>query len=86
VLAEALACGVPVVTGTGGALTEVGESAALYIDPQDPLSIAVGIRKALNSDTLAQLVRAGFEQLEVLRSGGGRFAQTAAASIRGCDR
>ena len=37
---EAMNCGVPPLTSANTAMQEVGEDAALYFDPADPVSIA----------------------------------------------
>ena len=44
---EAMACGTPVVTSSGGATEEVAGGAAVLIDPLDPVSIAGGIEQAM---------------------------------------
>jgi glycosyltransferase involved in cell wall biosynthesis len=44
---EAMACGTPVVTSTGGATEEVAGGAAVLVDPLDPSSIAGGIAEAV---------------------------------------
>jgi alpha-1,3-rhamnosyl/mannosyltransferase len=43
---EAMACGTPVVTSTGGATEEVAGGAAVLVDPRDPATIAAGIEDA----------------------------------------
>jgi len=43
---EAMACGTPVVTSTGGATEEVAGGAAVLVDPHDPVVIATGIEEA----------------------------------------
>ena len=43
---EAMACGTPVVTSTGGATEEVAGGAAVLVDPHDPAVIADGIEEA----------------------------------------
>jgi glycosyltransferase involved in cell wall biosynthesis len=54
---EAMACGVPLVATTGGALPEVvgsdGET-ALLVTPDDPEALAVGIRRVLDDPALAE--------------------------------
>lgn len=45
-VAEALACGTPVVTTAAGSLPEVSGPAAVIADPLDPASIAAAIRQA----------------------------------------
>ena len=44
---EAMACGTPVVTSTGGATEEVAGGAAVLVDPSDPAAIAGGIEEAM---------------------------------------
>ena len=57
---EAMACGTPVVTSTGGSLPEVAGSAAVLVDPLDELAIADGIRRAADDASLrTRLVRDG---------------------------
>jgi len=59
---EAMACGVPLVTTTGGALPEVvgppGESAML-VPPADPGALAVQIVEVLNDEGLRRQLSAG---------------------------
>jgi len=43
---EAMACGTPVVTSSGGATEEIADGAAVLVDPRDPTSIADGIERA----------------------------------------
>ena len=54
---EAMACGVPVVATTGGALPEVvgrhGET-GLLVEPDDPEALATGIRSLLDDDDLGR--------------------------------
>jgi glycosyltransferase involved in cell wall biosynthesis len=45
-VAEAMACGTPVVTSTDSAMAEVAGGAAVLVDPLDPRSIAEGIAEA----------------------------------------
>ncbi|HLX77477.1 MAG TPA: glycosyltransferase, partial [Acidimicrobiales bacterium] len=54
---EAMACGVPLVTTTGGALPEVvGNSgeAAITVAPADPGSLAAALREVLSDPERAQ--------------------------------
>jgi len=46
-VAEALACGCPVVTSAGSAMAEVGGDDAVYVDPEDVASIRSGIERAV---------------------------------------
>jgi glycosyltransferase involved in cell wall biosynthesis len=45
-VAEALACGCPIVTSRGSAMEEVADEDATYVDPTDVESIRDGIRRA----------------------------------------
>ena len=58
---EAMACGAPLITTTGGALPEVvgsnGES-ALTVEPGDPEALALAIRRILDDDELRARVGA----------------------------
>lgn len=49
---EAMACGTPVVCARAGALPEVTDDAALYVDPTDVASITEGLRRILEDDSL----------------------------------
>ena len=74
---EAMACGVPLVATTGGALPEVvgsdGET-ALLVTPDDAEALAAGIRRILDDDALAARLGEGGRQ-RVL----GRFTWEATA-------
>ena len=59
-IAEAMACGTPVVTSRGGATEEVAGAAAVLVDPLDPGSIAAGIEQALGR--CAELRALGLER------------------------
>jgi glycosyltransferase involved in cell wall biosynthesis len=67
VAAEAFAAGVPVVSGTGGALREVGGGGAIFVDPTSVGSIVQGLRSACDPAVRARHVANGYKQLEVLR-------------------
>jgi glycosyltransferase involved in cell wall biosynthesis len=45
---EAMACGVPVISTTGGALPEVVGEAGLLVPPADPTALAAAIRRILD--------------------------------------
>ncbi|MFC7202651.1 glycosyltransferase family 4 protein [Haloferax namakaokahaiae] len=49
---ESLACGTPVVAGNRGALPEVLDEAATFVDPDSPSNIAKGITEVLDSSTI----------------------------------
>lgn len=49
---EAMACGTPVVCARAGALPEVAGDAALYVDPGDAGSIAAGLQRILEDESV----------------------------------
>lgn len=51
---EAMTLGCPVVTSNVSSLPEVAGDAAMYINPNDPTSIAYGINKVINDEKLRQ--------------------------------
>lgn len=63
---EAMSYGCPVVVSNVASLPEVCGDAAIYVDPYDANSIAVGIQKVLVDNMLRQdLVRKGLEQAKL---------------------
>lgn len=52
VLAEAMACGVPVVSTLSGSIDEVVAEAGLLVQPNDPTELSVAIMKLLNDEAL----------------------------------
>lgn len=56
-LAEAMACGCPVVTSNCSAMPEVASGAALLVDPHDPASIAAALRRVTQDPALAAELR-----------------------------
>jgi glycosyltransferase involved in cell wall biosynthesis len=65
--AEAMACGVPVVATTGGALPEVVGDAGILVPPGDEQSLSVAIRKLLLDPCLRQcLGRDGRRRMQEL--------------------
>lgn len=52
--AEAMACGIPVITSRSSSLPEVVGEAALLIDPRDPGDLAVAICRVLSDESLAR--------------------------------
>ena len=62
-IAEAMACGVPVVCSNASSLPEVSGDAALYFDPRDVAAMADAMYRALADDALRADLRArGFAQ------------------------
>jgi glycosyltransferase involved in cell wall biosynthesis len=61
---EAMACGVPVISTTGGALPEVVGDAGLLVPPGDHLALAKAIAQVCNDPVCAmRLSRAGYERV-----------------------
>lgn len=54
---EAMACGTPTITSDRGALKEIAGEAALYVNPDEPESIAAGLQKLLSDENLYQTLR-----------------------------
>jgi glycosyltransferase involved in cell wall biosynthesis len=81
-VAEAMACGVPVVTTTGGSLPEVARDGAELVAPGDAAALAAAIRKVLDDraarDELVRRGRARAAQLTWARCA----ALTTAAYLR----
>ncbi len=62
-LAEAMACGTPILTSTGGVFEEIAQGAATYCDPYSVESIASGIDSILSDqDRTSQKVEIGKER------------------------
>lgn len=57
-VAEAMACGCPVVTSDCSAMPEVAGGAALLADPHDPAAIAAALRRVIEAPSLAADLRA----------------------------
>ena len=78
-VAEALACGAPVVCSNASSLHEVAGDAALYFDPRDMDAMAGTIQRALADDALrADLRTRGFAQAK-------QFSwEKAASQLRQC--
>lgn len=67
-LAEAMACGCPVVTSDRSAMPEVCGATALLADPHDPAAIAACINLVLDTPQLASAMRTkGLERAAALR-------------------
>jgi glycosyltransferase involved in cell wall biosynthesis len=56
---EAMASGVPVITSNTTSIPEVAGQAALLVDPDDVASLANGLRRLLDDDTLARSLSVG---------------------------
>ncbi len=64
-LLEAMACGAPIITGTGSALEEVGGDAVLYVNPQDPEQLGVELERLVSDQGLQEQLRTkGFERVK----------------------
>jgi glycosyltransferase involved in cell wall biosynthesis len=62
---EAMACGVPVISTTGGALPEVVGDAGILVPPRDHLALARAIGDLLDHpDHASRLGRRGFERVQ----------------------
>lgn len=62
---DAFHVGIPVLTSARGALREVAGDAALFVDPDDPLSIRDGLVRILTDDGLrAELRERGFRRAQ----------------------
>jgi glycosyltransferase involved in cell wall biosynthesis len=62
-IAEAMACGRPVLTSDRGAMAEVAHGAALLVDPEDVDGMADGLYRLLEDETLRRdLVEAGLKR------------------------
>lgn len=57
-VAEAMACGCPVITSNCSAMPEVAGGAALLTDPRDPGAIAAALTQVIGDPTLADRMRA----------------------------
>lgn len=65
-VAEAMACGAPVVTSNASSLPEVAGDAALYFEPRDVNAMAQAMQRALNDEALRADLRAkGLEQAKM---------------------
>ncbi len=66
-IAEAMACGCPVITSNRSAMPEVAAGAALLVDPEDTASIASALRRIASDPALASgLVERGIARARML--------------------
>lgn len=65
-LIEGMAAGIPVITGTGSSLAEVGGNAAIYVRPLNDQQLASAMLKATEETARVQARIAGREQLAEL--------------------
>ncbi|MBA3028131.1 MAG: glycosyltransferase family 4 protein [Desulfobacteraceae bacterium] len=62
---EAMACGVPVISTTGGALPEVAGDAGILVPPGDAKALARAMEKLMDDPGLAEkLGKAGYERVQ----------------------
>ena len=66
-VAEAMACGCPVITTKLASLPEVAGDAALYVDPDDPKSLREALNAVRDPERRATLVAAGTVQASAFR-------------------
>jgi glycosyltransferase involved in cell wall biosynthesis len=66
-IVEAFLHGIPPVTGTGGSLREVAGDAAVFVDVDEPRSIAHGMVRVLDASKRAELMTNAESQIKRLR-------------------
>ena len=63
-MVQAFACGVPVVASKTQALVEIGDDAAIFVDPQSPKDIAAGIKRVIeNTNLRRELIEKGLRRI-----------------------
>jgi glycosyltransferase involved in cell wall biosynthesis len=83
---EAMACGTPVVTTTGGSLPEVAGDAALLVEPGDPDALAAALAKLAGDPSARQAAASRGRARAAEFTWDGCAAETVAAYRRALDR
>jgi glycosyltransferase involved in cell wall biosynthesis len=83
---EAMACGTPVVTTTGGSLPEVAGDAALLVEPGDPDALAAALAKLAGDPSARQAAATRGRARAAEFTWDGCAAETVAAYRRALDR
>jgi glycosyltransferase involved in cell wall biosynthesis len=80
---EAFAAGIPVISGTGGSLREVGGDAVTYVDPLDERTLAAAMITMTSPAVRQRAISAGTAQLGLLweRREAASFARTVASCL-----
>lgn len=63
-IAEAMACGCPVITCRNSSIIEVAGEAALYVSPSDPTELAEALDDVQNPSTRQNFINAGLAQAQ----------------------
>jgi glycosyltransferase involved in cell wall biosynthesis len=82
-LIEGMAAGIPVITGTGGSLVEIGGDAVIYVRPLNDQRLASAMIEATKESAKARARAAGYERLVELtrRQQANRLADVVAALL-----
>ena len=62
-VAQAMACGVPVLTSNTSCLPEISGDGALYVDPKSPAEIRAGLERLLESEAMRRKLGANGKRL-----------------------
>jgi glycosyltransferase involved in cell wall biosynthesis len=81
-VAEAMACGCPVITTRGSSLPEVADDAAIYIDPDDVYALQEALAKVREPSRRAAMISAGLRRAAALNwaDGASAFASVLSAA------